>query len=128
LDDLKGVFKRDWSNHPRSQQKTLGPSEVGHPCVRRLATSMLQFERINPEGDPLPAWLGTAGHAKFEQAVIADNERIIDEYMQHVGRHNTIRGDAPRCTFRDGEPVGRWYTERRVTIRGDLAGTCDLYD
>lgn len=119
LADLKGVFRRDWDNHPRSQQKRLGPSEVGHPCPRKLAAGLLQLERINPEGDPLPAWLGTAGHTKLEGAVIADNERIIAEHMADSSK---------RCTFRDGQPVGRWYTERRVTIREDLSGTCDLYD
>jgi len=133
LADLKGVFRRDWDNHPRSRQRAIGPSEVGHPCARRMAAKLLEFDRINPEGDPLPAWLGTAGHAKFEHSVHTDNERIINERAADEaenGAHATAR-----CTFLgdltgDGDPmaVGRWFTERRVTIRPSLSGTCDLYD
>lgn len=128
-EDLKGVLRRKWKQHPRSQQKAIGPSEVGHPCPRKLAATLLQFPRINPEFDPLPAWLGTAGHAKWEEAVEHDNAEIIKAFFN--------RGDdpAPRCTFLgDGRPegtptaVGRWLSERRVQIRSDLSGTCDLFD
>lgn len=122
-DDLKGVLKRKWKLHPRSQQKAIGPSEVGHPCPRKLATTLLQFPRINPEFDPLPAWLGTAGHAKWEESVEHDNEVIIKAFLNRQDDE-----PAPRCTWIDGEPVGRWLSERRVQIRADLSGTCDLFD
>ncbi|ALF01429.1 Cas4 family endonuclease [Mycobacterium phage LilPharaoh] len=126
LADLKGVFKRAWSQHSRSLQKALGPSEIGHPCPRRLASAMLDLPRINPEGDPLPAWLGTAGHAKFEDAVNLDNERIIDRWLKDRAQRCTVlRGIAGAD---DPMYVGRWFTERRVTVRGGLSGTCDLYD
>lgn len=117
-DELKGVLRRKWKLHPRSQQKAIGPSEVGHPCPRRLASMLLQFPRINPEFDPLPAWLGTAGHAKFEDAVEYDNEQVAltDETRKHWGR-----------TAPEGF-AGRWLSERRVTVRADLSGTCDLFD
>lgn len=122
LEDLKQVLRREWANHPRSQQKTIGPSEVGHPCPRRLAGSLLQLDGINPDGDPLPAWLGTAGHAKFEHSVEADNNRIIDA---------ALADQTNPCTWDDrgdGLPVGRWFTERRVEVRPGLSGTCDLFD
>lgn len=121
LADLKGVFRRDWDNHPRSQQRTLGPSEVGHACARRLAGGLLQLDVIQPDGDPLPAWLGTAGHAKFEDAVKRDNEHIVEQWTA---------GNPSLCTQDqiNGKMFGRWLSERRVTIRDGLAGTCDLYD
>jgi hypothetical protein len=100
LQDLKSLIHQQSDAHPRSQQKTLGPSEIGTPCARRLAASLLQFDQINPDGDPLPSWLGTAGHARLEDAVALDNERT----------------------------PGRWLSERRVTVREGLSGTCDLYD
>lgn len=126
LGDLKGVFRRGWATHARSAQRALGPSEVGHPCARRLVAATLEFERINPEGDPLPAWLGTAGHAKFEDAVVLDNERLIDQWLKDREQRCTVLrgvvgGDDPQY-------VGRWFSERRVTVSGGLAGTCDLYD
>ncbi|UVD41017.1 Cas4 family endonuclease [Mycobacterium phage Nanz197] len=126
LADLKGVFKRAWAQHGRSLQRALGPSEIGHPCPRRLASAMLELPRINPEGDPLPAWLGTAGHTKFEDAVNLDNERIIDQWLKDRQQRCTVlRGVAGGD---DPQYVGRWFTERRVTVRGGLSGTCDLYD
>lgn len=97
LEDLKNVLKAHADNKPRSQQRRLGPSEVGHPCARKLAGGMLQLDRINPEGDPLPAWIGTAAHAEFENAIELGNDP-------------------------------RWLSERRVTVRPGLEGTCDLYD
>ncbi|ASR85946.1 Cas4 family endonuclease [Mycobacterium Phage Niklas] len=126
LADLKGVFRRAWAQHGRSLQKALGPSEIGHPCPRRLASSMMEYDRINPEGDPLPAWLGTAGHTKFEDAVNLDNERLIDQWLKDRQQRCTVLrgvtgGDDPQY-------VGRWFTERRVNVRGSLSGTCDLYD
>ncbi|WNM74145.1 DNA helicase [Mycobacterium Phage Nergal] len=122
LRDLKGVFKRDWSNHPRSQQRAIGPSEIGHPCARRLATTIMGFDAIAADGDPLPAWLGTAGHAKFETAVDHDNEQIIDAWLRDRTQPctNVDRGD--------GVPIGRWLTERRVEVRPGLSGTADLFD
>jgi hypothetical protein len=112
LDDLKNLVKQQYDATPRHLQRELGPSEVGHPCARKIATALIfgssLDEAINQEGDPLPSWLGTAGHSRFEQAVALDNEL-----------HPNIPGVS------DG---GRWYSERRVTTRGSLAGTCDLYD
>ncbi|QFG08909.1 Cas4 family exonuclease [Mycobacterium phage MalagasyRose] len=120
LADLKGVLTRDWGNHPRSQQVAIGPSEVGHPCPRRLVTKLLGLPRISPDGDPLPAWEGTAGHAKYERSVRVDNERIIGNWTRNPQAH--------QCTILQGVAIGRWLPEHRVTVREDLAGTADLYD
>lgn len=120
LDDLKSVLRQQHSAAPRHLQKQLGPSQVGYSCTRRLAGELLQLERINPEGDPLPSWLGTAGHTRFEDAIALDNQRVIDQWK--ADPHT-------RCTVGpDGRPVGRWLSERRVTIREGLDGTADLYD
>ncbi|OHU71360.1 hypothetical protein BKG86_17045 [Mycobacteroides chelonae] len=133
-EDLKGVLRRKWKQHPRSQQKAIGPSEVGHPCSRKLATTLLQFPRINPEFDPLPAWMGTAGHAKWEESVDYDNAQIISERAAWEAENGNQPG-GPRCTILgdltgDGDPlaVGRWLSERHVQVRTDLSGTCDLFD
>lgn len=53
--------KRD-SNDNRSAQRHLGPSEIGTPCDRRLAMSLLGIPPVNPGGDGFAAWLGTQGH------------------------------------------------------------------
>ncbi|QBI96041.1 Cas4 family exonuclease [Mycobacterium phage MissDaisy] len=126
LADLKDVLRQHSMNTPRNMQKALGPSEVGHQCARRLAAGLLELERINPEGDPLPSWVGTAAHARFEQAIELDNLRIIREAAEDAAANGEYA--TKRCTFHDGQPIGRWLSERRVTVRGGLAGTCDLFD
>lgn len=109
---LKDVVRQHSNSHPRSAQKRLGPSEVGHPCTRKMVQSLLfgsgqtgTGQPINPPGDPLPSYVGTAGHARFEEAVALDNQRLAEE----------------------GHPP-RWLSERKVHVREDLSGTCDLYD
>jgi hypothetical protein len=103
--DLLAVVERDWAGHGRSQQKAVGPSEVGVECPRQLAAKIAGAPRTNPQGDSLPAWLGTAGHSAMELAFIAENERLM------------FNQEAPR-----------WITERRLEIAPGLAGTADLFD
>lgn len=55
------------SSDNRSAQTTLGPSEIGHECDRRLAMSLLGVEPVNPGGDGWAAWLGTQGHRGLEE-------------------------------------------------------------
>lgn len=56
----------------RSAQTTLGPSEIGTPCDRRLAMSLMGIDPVNPGGDGWAAFVGTWGHegmrAVFEWA------------------------------------------------------------
>ena len=47
---------------PRHQQIELGPSEIGHPCMRKIAQGTMAVPRQNPEYDPLPSIVGTAAH------------------------------------------------------------------
>lgn len=115
LNDLKALVHKHSNNHPRSQQSRLGPSEVGHPCLRKLAQGLLfggehghtpgAAPRINPPGDPLPSYVGVAAHARLEEAVAQDNARLEEQGMPP-----------------------RWISERKVVVREDLSGTCDLYD
>jgi hypothetical protein len=104
-DDLIAVVERDWLNHPRSLQRAIGPSEVGVACTRQLAAKVAGAPRVNPAGDIMPAWLGTAGHAKLEEAFNADNARLTAE-----GKHL------------------RWLIENRVEVAPGLSGSCDLFD
>lgn len=51
------------SEDNRSAQETLGPSEIGTPCDRRLAMSLLRVPPTNPGGDGWAAFVGTCIHA-----------------------------------------------------------------
>lgn len=94
--------------HPRSAQKAIGPSEVGHDCPRRLAYKLLDM----PEADRGTPWLptiGTAVHSWLEESLERDNARWVE-----------------MC----GQP--RWITETRVNAGDyngtDVNGSADAYD
>ena len=98
--DLKRIIIDASINAPRSQQKTIGPSEVGEPCARKLAYKLLDIEPRNTATDPLPSLVGTGAHAWLADAFLAWNEAN--------GRK-------------------RFWVEEKVTC-GPVVGSCDLYD
>jgi hypothetical protein len=100
-DDIIAMIKARDLAAPRSQQRELGPSEIGHPCMRKLAYGLMQVDRCNPSFDPLPAIIGTATHKWLESAAMYANTTL--------GRH-------------------RWQVEVRVNPAPWLSGSCDLYD
>jgi hypothetical protein len=105
LADLKSMLRQHHYAHPRNLQIQLGPSEVGHPCSRKLAQGLLEMPAVNSQYDPLPSYIGVAAHARMEEAARHDNS-------MRAAR---------------GEPI-RWIPEQKVWVRQDLSGTCDLYD
>lgn len=89
------------ANAPRSLQRTIGPSEIGTPCVRRLAYKLLDWRQANTGGDPWASIVGTAVHAWMEATYAAENARLGQE---------------------------RYIIERRLHIRGPIYGHADLFD
>lgn len=51
----------------RSAQVTLGPSEIGTQCDRRLALHLLGVSAVNPGGDGWAAFVGTCTHDGMAQ-------------------------------------------------------------
>lgn len=100
-DDLVTMVMNRYRATPRHQQVELGPSEVGHPCMKKMALGIMAEPRQNPEYDPLPSIIGTASHTWMESAARLDNERL--------GRQ-------------------RWLIEHRVNVTAGLSGSCDLFD
>ena len=94
------ILARDAAT-PRHLQKELGPSEVAHPCMKRMAFGLMDVARCNPPYDPLPSIIGTATHKWLDSAAQPAN--------MVAGRQ-------------------RWLTETRVNVTPGLAGSCDLYD
>jgi hypothetical protein len=98
------------TNHPRSLQKAIGPSELGDPCARRIGYKMLgKGER---PGEPnWKATVGTALHSWLEGVLDAANMNF-------------------ELRTRSGQE--RYYTEQRVTVGQilgrDIDGSCDVYD
>ena len=80
---------------PRSRQVSIGPSELGEECTRKLAYKLLDWEKVNvTSSGSWAAQVGTAIHAHLE-AIFSGSEK--------------------------------YETETRVKIRGNLAGTIDLF-
>lgn len=108
-DELLDIMRRAITDHPRSLQVAIGPSEIGHVCARRIGYKLLGF----PEhaGDVnWKATIGTAAHAWEEDVFTADNER---QPVRAAGQT-------------------RWLIEQRVCV-GELGGEpifghCDLFD
>jgi hypothetical protein len=100
-EELIAMIKTKAAAAPRSLQVELGPSEIGHPCYRKIAYQLLQVPRCNPEYDPLPSIIGTATHHWLEGAARYANEQLGHE---------------------------RWWVETKVKVAEDISGHCDLYD
>lgn len=98
---LRDMIIHGSKSMPRSQQQALGPSEVGHPCARKLAYGLMSEPGEGGYDDPLASLIGTAFHSWLEWAAEQDNLRL--------GRQ-------------------RWLTERKVEVRPGLSGTADLFD
>lgn len=60
---FKEIFYQYTNQTGRSSQTHLGPSEIGTPCNRRLAMSLMQRPHVNPGGDGWAAFMGTCMHA-----------------------------------------------------------------
>lgn len=100
-DDLIRLIRARDAATPRHMQRELGPSEVAHPCMRRMSFGMMEIPRSNPQWDPLPSIIGTATHKWLESAARYEN--------QVLGRQ-------------------RWLVESRVNVAPGLSGSVDLYD
>ena len=99
--ELVGLIEDRAVNTPRSLQKDLGPSDLSHPCSRKIAYKILDAERCNPPYDPLPSIIGTAVHSWLDNAAGHANQKL--------GRI-------------------RWLRETRVNIGLGVAGNSDLFD
>jgi hypothetical protein len=111
---LMQAIRHKIDNHPRSQQKRIGPSEIGNPCDRRLGYKLLGHPE-NPRGDAWKPTVGTAVHSWLEEALDDDDQARV------IAAAGLITDD--QLT---------WLTEKTVTV-GYLAdgtaitGSCDAY-
>jgi len=102
INTLRRVVVEHASQAPRSLQRHLGPSELGHECDRQVVAKMANVPGTNHVLDPWASIMGTAMHIWLADAFSADNTR---------------------------SGVARWLTEFRVTPKPlSNDGTGDLYD
>lgn len=106
-DSLLNVIREDDADRPRTKQKRIGPSGIGHPCHFCLGCMLAEVPRVDDEqyADCWPAFVGTAVHKRLERVYERQNRRL---------------------------GVTRYLTEQNVTCGTigdwDLTGSCDLFD
>lgn len=92
----------------RSVQKTIGPSEVGDLCSRKIAYRLLDTPEKNRVRDPWPAIVGTAIHQWLERSVV--------KWPQNNSYTRANQGGIS------------WETEMRVAANALVSGSSDVYD
>ena len=99
--DVIATVKAAAKRAPRSRQVTVGPSELGTPCIRRLAYKLLDWPQANADTDPWTSVLGTATHSWMADAFAEENRQIGQQ---------------------------RYLIEHRIHLPLRISGSCDLYD
>jgi len=66
-DDLMTIILDAANNDPRTLQKSLGPSDLGTPCDRKIAYLLTETPAVNTRTDPWPATVGQAIHMWLEK-------------------------------------------------------------
>jgi hypothetical protein len=92
----------------RSSQTRIGPSEMGHPCSRRVGHKLAGTPALVSKSVAWKPEVGTMIHAALAEIMAAHEIRSGDELTP------------------------RWHVEERVTVGTvcgeDITGTCDLFD
>lgn len=112
----------------RSAQTTLGPSEIGTPCDRRLAMALMGIPAVNPGGDGWAAFVGTCGHVGMaEMLTFADAgtgryavELPLTFQSVYVPRGTTDALDRRDGTLIDWKFMGD-YSLRKFRLEGPSA-------
>jgi hypothetical protein len=89
----------------RSAQTTLGPSEIGTLCDRRLAMSLMGVPPVNPGGDGWAAFVGTCTHAGMAEVYTfadAGTGRYAVELPVFLGSPTVPRGTTDLLDRRPG--------------------------
>lgn len=109
----------------RSAQTTLGPSEIGTPCDRRLAMALMGIPAVNPGGDGWAAFVGTMGHIGMgEMLAFADAgtgrfavELPLTFQSAHVPKGTTDALDRRDATLIDWKFMGE-YSLKKFKLEG----------
>lgn len=100
----------------RSSQPTVGPSEVGTPCDRRLAMSIMRIDPSHPGGEGWAAFVGTCIHAGLAEMFLwasGGSRRYLVELPLAFESEVMPRGtgdllDRVMYLFADHKGMGKW--------------------
>lgn len=92
---------------PRAGQVAIGPSEVGHPCTRRIAYKLLDWDKPNEmQGGSWAAQVGTAIHAYLAE-IFGKKEGYLVE--QRVNIRGNLSGTVDLYDTKNGVVID-WKT------------------
>jgi hypothetical protein len=117
---IRETFYAYTNRTDRSQQATLGPSEAGTPCDRRLALHMLGMPPVNPGGDNWASFKGTCVHAGLADMFTwadAGSGRYAVEVPLALPSAIVPSGTADRvdrilCMVLDDKCMGEWSLDK----------------
>lgn len=103
-DELKWVISDAVRHHPRTLQRRIGPSEIGHPCPRRIGYKLLDHPDVNANDVAWKPTVGTAVHdwiaqafdrfnLMFDESTGSGQERFLVEHRVVVGQINGVDVD-----------------------------------
>jgi hypothetical protein len=98
----------------------LGPSEIGTPCDRRIALSLLRYPTVNPGGDNWASFVGTCMHTGLEEMFLwadAGSGRYAPEVAltfpsRHVPKGTTDLIDRTLLVVLDHKGMGQWSLDK----------------
>lgn len=120
---LKEIFYQYTNRSRRSQQTTLGPSQVGTPCDRRLVMHFLQAPKVNPGGDNWASFVGTQIHngleGMFKWADAGQGRFAVEQRLQFpsnlVPRGTADLIDRTLFMVDDHKAMGQWSLDKLRT-------------
>lgn len=122
---FKEMFYAYSNRLDRSVQEHLGPSEVGHPCDRRIAMRLMRIPFVNPGGDNWASFIGTCTHvglAEMLEWADANQGRFAVEVpltfpSKHVPKGTSDALDRVLCLVEDHKVQGT-YAAVKLRTKG----------
>lgn len=117
---LKEMFHGYSNRMERSQQATIGPSEIGTPCDRRIALKLLRYPTVNPGGDNWASFIGTCMHSGLEDMFLwadAGSGRYANEVRLTFPNKFVPKGtsdllDRTLLCVMDHKGMGQWSLDK----------------
>lgn len=101
----------------RDKQRSIGPSQIGDPCLRHLAYALVSQSQT-PSKYWLGAVIGTAIHALLEERVGSREDTLIEQkvFIGELENYGTINGSAD-LVLTDEKLLIDWKTTSRAKIK-----------
>lgn len=125
---IEGLPYADWlrellwntsATHPRSQQSSIGPSQLGLACSRQIGYQIAGTAPVNFSVEPMPSLVGTGMH--FWLADVFRRQAPPGRYLvEHSVTYRGVSGTLDLYDRRTASVID-WKFPRRATVRRTLS-------